>query len=167
MAITASGENFNFTPFRPRESPQHYIKKLFGKPISHTLHNDSTPTATKVEHFMFKKAERQPSTPTEPLFTLHTEEQGKLKNKSAERGRMWATDEQWRGPAERMGAARATSSADSSHGCGSKSCNSCARAGHSLLPTSLQLLHLQTILQTPNGPFRPQQLHVRVFIIEA
>lgn len=34
-------------------------------------------------------------------FTLvwTKEEQGKLKNKSAERGRMWATDEQWWGPA--------------------------------------------------------------------
>lgn len=124
MAITACSENFNFTPFRPRESPQHYIKKLFGKPISHTLHNDATPMATKVKHFMFKKAERQPSTPTEPLHTCmskrragETEKQECWEREDV--GNWWAVARACTNRAERMGAARATSSADSSHGCGS------------------------------------------------
>lgn len=83
------------------------------------LHNDSW-------HFRFKKAERQPSTPAEPLFHTCTSERraGETEKQECwERedvGNWWAVARACcTNTAERMGAARTSSSADGSHGCGS------------------------------------------------
>lgn len=148
----------------------YWKKKLLGKTISLLLHNFSTPFVPKDKHLSRSKR-LSDSHPHPQNLSSHLHEQkkswGNWKTRALREG----------GCGQLMSSGEGLHEESTEDGCSQKDliswqfsrlwlsrCNSCARAGRSLPsslpPTSSQLLHLQTILQTSNGPSQPRQLHL-------